>query len=70
MAKQVRMADIAAKLVVSIVSVSKALAGKEGVGEEMRPHLGHCQRDGLPKPRRQGCQDPGRGGQDHRCGGG
>ena len=42
------MADIAAKLGVSIVSVSKALAGKEGVGEEMRPYLGHCQRDGLP----------------------
>ena len=33
------MADIAAKLVVSIVSVSKALAGKEGVGEEMRARI-------------------------------
>ncbi len=39
MAKQVRMADIAAKLGVSIVSVSKALAGKEGVGEEMRARI-------------------------------
>ena len=39
MAKQVRMADIAAKLGVSIVSVSKALAGKEGVGEEMRAKI-------------------------------
>ena len=33
------MADIAAKLGVSIVSVSKALAGKEGVGEEMRARI-------------------------------
>ena len=39
MAKQVRMADIAAKLGISIVSVSKALAGKEGVGEEMRARI-------------------------------
>ena len=39
MAKQVRMADIAEKLGVSIVSVSKALAGKEGVGEEMRAKI-------------------------------
>lgn len=48
------MADIAAKLVVSIVSVSKVLAGKEGVGEEMRPHPGHCQRDGYQFGQSQG----------------
>lgn len=36
MAKQVRMADIAEKLGVSIVSVSKALRGKDGVSEELR----------------------------------
>ncbi len=34
--KKVRMADIAQKLGISIVSVSKALAGKDGVSEEMR----------------------------------
>ena len=33
MAKGVRMADIAEKLGISIVSVSKALAGKDGVSE-------------------------------------
>ena len=36
MAKPVRMADIAEKLEISVVSVSKALAGKPGVSEEMR----------------------------------
>ena len=36
MADQVRMADIAAKLGLSIVSVSKALAGEKGVSEETR----------------------------------
>ena len=36
MAKPVRMADIAEKLGISVVSVSKALAGKPGVSEEMR----------------------------------
>lgn len=36
MAKPVRMADIAQKLNISVVSVSKALAGKPGVSEEMR----------------------------------
>lgn len=36
MAKPVRMADIAEKLDISVVSVSKALAGKPGVSEEMR----------------------------------
>ncbi len=36
MTKKVRMADIADKLGVSIVTVSKALRGKEGVGEELR----------------------------------
>lgn len=36
MGKPVRMADIAEKLGISVVSVSKALAGKPGVSEEMR----------------------------------
>lgn len=39
MAKAVRMADIAEKLGISIVSVSKALAGKDGVSEEMRAKI-------------------------------
>lgn len=36
MGKSVRMADIAERLNISVESVSKALAGKRGVGEEMR----------------------------------
>lgn len=36
MGKPVRMADIAEKLGISVVSVSKALGGKSGVSEEMR----------------------------------
>lgn len=39
MAKPVRMADIAEKLEISVVSVSKALAGKPGVSEEMRAKI-------------------------------
>ena len=39
MAKPVRRADIAEKLGISIVSVSKALAGKPGVSEEMRARV-------------------------------
>lgn len=39
MAKQVRMADIAQQLGVSIVSVSKALRGKDGVSEELRAQV-------------------------------
>lgn len=39
MAKNVRMADIAEKLGISIVSVSKGLSGKEGVSEEMRAKI-------------------------------
>lgn len=39
MAKAVRMADIAEKLGVSIVTVSKALSGKEGVGSELRSSI-------------------------------
>lgn len=39
MAKPVRMADIAEKLGISVVSVSKALAGKSGVSEEMRARV-------------------------------
>ena len=39
MGKPVRMADIAEKLDISVVSVSKALAGKPGVSEEMRAKI-------------------------------
>lgn len=39
MAKAVRMSDIAERLHVSIVTVSKALAGKDGVGEELRREI-------------------------------
>ncbi len=39
MAKKVKMSDIAAKLDVSIVTVSKALAGQKGVSEEMRSRI-------------------------------
>ena len=39
MAKPVRMADIAEKLDISVVSVSKALSGKSGVSEEMRAKI-------------------------------
>lgn len=39
MAKNVRMADIAQRLGISIVSVSKGLSGKEGVSEEMRAKI-------------------------------
>ncbi len=39
MAKEVRMSDIAQKLGISVVSVSKALSGKDGVGEEMRKRI-------------------------------
>lgn len=39
MAKAVRMADIAEKLGVSVVTVSKALGGREGVGSELRSSI-------------------------------
>lgn len=39
MAKRVRMADIAQKLGISIVSVSKGLSGKDGVSSEMRDKI-------------------------------
>lgn len=39
MAKTVRMADIAEKLGISIVSVSKGLSGKAGVSEEVRQKI-------------------------------
>lgn len=39
MAKNVRMADIAQKLGISVVSVSKGLSGKEGVSSEMRAKI-------------------------------
>jgi DNA-binding LacI/PurR family transcriptional regulator len=39
MAKAVKLADIAAKLDVSVVTVSKALSGQKGVSEEMRARI-------------------------------
>ncbi|MBQ8159938.1 MAG: LacI family DNA-binding transcriptional regulator [Clostridia bacterium] len=39
MAKAVRMADIAEKLGISVVSVSKGLTGKDGVSEELRARI-------------------------------
>ena len=39
MAKSVRMADIAGKLGVSVVTVSKGLRGKDGVSEELRAQI-------------------------------
>lgn len=39
MGKKVRMADIAEKLGISIVSVSKGLSGKDGVSEQMRAKI-------------------------------
>ena len=39
MAKAVRLSDIAEKVGVSTVSVSKALAGKKGVSDEMRERI-------------------------------
>lgn len=39
MGKSVRMADIAQKLGISVVSVSKGLSGKEGVSDEMRAKI-------------------------------
>ena len=37
--KQVRLSDIAQKLNISTVTVSKALSGKEGVGDELREQI-------------------------------
>ena len=39
MRKQVTMKDIAQEMGVSIVTVSKALSGKDGVGEELRERI-------------------------------
>lgn len=39
MAKEVKMADIAEKLNVSVVTVSKALSGQKGVGPQMREKI-------------------------------
>ena len=39
MDKKVRMADIAEKLGISVVSVSKALSGQSGVGDETREKI-------------------------------
>ena len=39
MAKAVKLADIAERLSVSTVTVSKALSGQKGVSEEMREKI-------------------------------
>ena len=39
MDKKIRMADIAQQLGISVVSVSKALSGKEGVSEDTRARV-------------------------------
>lgn len=54
MAKAVRMADIAQRLGISTVSVSKGLAGKEGVSAEMRAKIL------APLPEEMGYQPPAR----------
>ena len=53
MAKSVRMSDIAKRLGISTVSVSKGLAGKEGVSEELRARI-------LDTAREMGYQMPAR----------
>mgnify|MGYP002623103824 CR=1 FL=1 len=64
MAKSVRMADVAAKVGVSIVSVSKALAGKEGVGDEMRAKiLAAAEELGYKLPSAKAALTQGNGGQ-------
>lgn len=45
MENKVRMADIAQKLGISVVSVSKGLAGKDGVSEELRQKILSAARD-------------------------
>lgn len=39
MVKAVKLADIAEKIGVSVVTVSKALSGQKGVSEEMRARI-------------------------------
>ncbi len=39
MVKSVKLADIAEKVGVSVVTVSKALSGQKGVSEEMRARI-------------------------------
>ncbi len=39
MVKAVKLADIAEKVGVSVVTVSKALSGQKGVSEEMRARI-------------------------------
>lgn len=60
MAKAVRMADIAEKLGISTVSVSKGLAGKDGVSEAMRAKiLATAQEMGYQMPARTQAQTGG-----------
>lgn len=45
MGKTVRMADIAERLGISIVSVSKGLSGREGVSDELRARIRNTARE-------------------------
>ena len=45
MSKAVRLADIAEKLNVSTVTVSKALSGQKGVSDEMREKIKELARE-------------------------
>lgn len=56
MSEKVRLSDIAARFNVSTVTVSKALSGKDGVGEELRDEIkrvaeemGYCGKSLFPK---------------------
>ena len=62
MVKAVKLADIAEKVGVSVVTVSKALSGQKGVSEEMRARIKelademgytpiHTAQAGIPAPR-------------------
>ena len=64
MAKSVRMADVEAKVGVSILSVSKGLAGKDGVGDEMRAKiLAAAEELGYRSPSAKAALTQGNGGQ-------
>lgn len=60
MAKAVRMADIAKRLGISTVSVSKGLAGKDGVSKEMRARIVETAREMGYQPTTR-TQDPAEG---------
>ena len=64
MAKSVKLADIAEKLNVSTVTVSKALSGRKGVSEELREKIRTLAREmGYRPPSAERCL---RAGLQHR----